>query len=382
MTLAAMRMRRVLLALPSRHFGGTELHTASLAQALVEHGLDVTLVCETALAARLRRAAPGVTLRVADIGWQAELDPAAARAAQGAALTPLLQDLRPDAVVLPLPWPDHGLGAMDAAAALPVMVISHLAPVAGELAALNGVEWPLGLPALAWVAVSDPVARRTERLFGMPRGTIRTILNGVEVPPPLTPAARTVSRARLRAELGLPQGVPVALFAGRLVEAKGADRLPDIAKHFHAACGGVIACAGEGPLRPRLAAAGPGLLRLLGYRQDVGYLLTAADALVLPSRLEGLPLIYLEAAMRQTPVVASRSALACFGETADERALVVSDDDLAGFGAALVRAARADNTAAILDCAWRRGAAHDRAAMHAAHLAVLLGLHALHGKVC
>jgi glycosyltransferase involved in cell wall biosynthesis len=373
------RVRRILVVLPSEDIGGTELHTAALAQAMREQGLDAVLACDAALTARLRQASPGLVLREAAVCWSGRATPDAARAAQAAAVAPLLEELRPEAVVLALPWPNFGLGVMQAAgqAGLPLMVVSHLAPASGWLKGIDAMPWPPTAAGLAWAAVSDPVARQTERLFDMPPGTVRTVPNGVPVPAALAPAEEARLRARLRAELGVAPDTPVALFAGRLEKAKGADLLPAIARAFHAACGGVVACAGRGALRIQVSGAQEDALRLLGYRQDVDRLLLGADALLLPSRMEGLPLIYLEASVRRRPVVASRSALACFGADASERAWVVADEDVAGFAHALAQALRPGSARDVVEEAWRLAAAHDRAAMHRALIGMLRGLCAL-----
>jgi glycosyltransferase involved in cell wall biosynthesis len=47
-------------------------------------------------------------------------------------------------------------------------------------------------------------------------------------------------------------------------------------------------------------------IRFLGYRSDGDALRSAADAMVLPSRSEGLPMVVLEAMMAGLPVVATR----------------------------------------------------------------------------
>lgn len=68
--------------------------------------------------------------------------------------------------------------------------------------------------------------------------------------------------------------------------------------------------AGDGELMPqvraRVEAAGlAGVVRLLGWREDVPDLLHAMDALLLPSRFEGLPRVVLQAMAAGRPVVAT-----------------------------------------------------------------------------
>lgn len=373
-----LQVQRILLVLPSEDIGGTELHTASLTQALQRNGMEAILACDPAVSDRLQPSFPDLKFHKAPVAWVARNGAAAAREAQAAEVASLLEATRPDAVVLALPWPNFGLGVLQAVARarLPLMVVSHLAPASGWLSGIGDMPWPLTQAGLVWIAVSEPVARRTEQLFDMPPGMLRVIPNGVDVPQ-AAPAEEARARAALRAELGVAPETPVALFAGRLEEAKGADRLPAIATAFHAACGGVVACAGRGSWRRQLSTLAKGPLHVLGYRQDVDRLLLGSDALLLPSRIEGLPLIYLEASARRRPVVASRSALACFGPLAEERALVVADDDLPGFARALEQAVRPMQVRAIVEEAFQQALTHDRTAMHEAYINALRGLCAL-----
>jgi glycosyltransferase involved in cell wall biosynthesis len=69
-----------------------------------------------------------------------------------------------------------------------------------------------------------------------------------------------------------------------------------------------VQIVGEGPLRPQLERliAESNLreeVRLLGFRDDIGGLLRAADLFVLPSHDEGLPMSLLEAMSYKVPVI-------------------------------------------------------------------------------
>ena len=327
MTLAVRRLRRLLVPLPSVALGGTEAHTATLVRALAEAGVSVAVAAAPALleglGALLGRAAD---LHAAPIAWRDTEDPTTNAARQSRALAPLLTQLRPDAALLPLPWPSHGLGLQAALGAghLPTLIIGHLAPrepepvPAPQRAALEPAPF-------SWAAVSTPVAQRLATSFGLPPQTVAVIPNAVEVPP-TDPARRARQRQLRRAGLGLAPTAPLVIFAGRLEEKKGADLLPALAERLHEQIGATLAVLGTGPLEAQLtrhpASRPAGPLRLLGQVADVSDWLLAADVLVLPSRLEGCPLIALEAMALGCPIVATAAALECFGDEAADLARI------------------------------------------------------------
>ncbi|KUH33701.1 glycosyl transferase [Thermococcus celericrescens] len=63
---------------------------------------------------------------------------------------------------------------------------------------------------------------------------------------------------------------------------------------------------GDGPLRGSLEASAPGNVRFLGYRGDVGKILSESVLLVLPSRREGFGLVVIEANSLGVPAVGRR----------------------------------------------------------------------------
>jgi glycosyltransferase involved in cell wall biosynthesis len=145
---------------------------------------------------------------------------------------------------------------------------------------------------------------------------------------------RQSARTRLRQALALAPDGPLLLFVGRLEEVKGAELLPDISDRLPV----TLACAGDGPLRGFLdarAAGDPrGLLRMLGPVADPSPWYLAADALLLPSRLEGAPLVFLEAAAHRCPVVATAAALEALGEDAPLMARLAATPDARGMAEA------------------------------------------------
>lgn len=119
-------------------------------------------------------------------------------------------------------------------------------------------------------------------------------------------------RKRVRQKLGLGEDDFFLLAVGRLVYEKGHEfliqALPKVIRQFPNITTGIC---GIGPLQAQLegqiSALGLGdRVRLLGQWENIRELLAAADAFVLPSRWEGLPMALLEAMMAGLPVIAAR----------------------------------------------------------------------------
>jgi len=133
---------------------------------------------------------------------------------------------------------------------------------------------------------------------GVRRDKLRTVPNPVSLPVPNPDA-----------EHKRPDGA--LLFVGRLSAEKGLDVLlralasSRAPKQLTLDVAGDGSCAGEW----KALSASLGLddrVRWLGVRPDVPDLLAKAQVLVLPSLREGLPLVVLEAASCEVPVLASR----------------------------------------------------------------------------
>jgi glycosyltransferase involved in cell wall biosynthesis len=101
----------------------------------------------------------------------------------------------------------------------------------------------------------------------------------------------------------------VVLSTGRLAEQKGLEYLIRAAPLLRPELASTsIVIAGDGPLGERLSRLvsdlGVGdLVKILGFRSDVGDLLAASDLVVLPSLWEGLSISLLEAMAAGKPVV-------------------------------------------------------------------------------
>jgi glycosyltransferase involved in cell wall biosynthesis len=363
------RLARVLVLLPGADIGGAEAHTARLARFLAASGVDLRLAIAAPLRERFAALlGPGLADRLegAPIAWDTARPCEANERRQAEAAAELVAAVQPEVAVLPLPWPTHGLGLQRALAeaGVPVLAVAHLAPVEPESDALDAAG-ALRAGPTRWVAVSQPVAARLAACLGLPPGVVSIVTNGVDVPAE-DPRHRAAARATKRARVGVAGRAPLFVFAGRLEPNKGADLLPAVAERLHAATeGGAVAALGGGkPLRGwDSATVSPGL-HLLGHVPDVAEWLLAADALLLPSRLEGCPLVFLEAAARRCPVIATAAAVEAFGEDAHAMAAVAQEGSAAAIAErALAALAEPVATLRRVEAAYRHAVAHDAAAM-------------------
>lgn len=161
----------------------------------------------------------------------------------------------------------------------------------------------------------------------------RTIPNGISPPPP--PA----DRSSLDREWHTVRGRRLIVCAGRLVAQKNfalavraLAEIPDAA----------LVIMGDGPLRAQLeheaAAAKVGdRVVLAGLRADAREVIGAADAVIITSRSEGLPLVALEALAAGRPIIATRGRWQ-YGLLAHEHdCLLVEPDDATALAAAVRR---------------------------------------------
>lgn len=156
-------------------------------------------------------------------------------------------------------------------------------------------------------AVSRLSARDLERHQRVPQGHMSVIPIGVEIPERLVP--RT-ARDRLTALAKIQSDSEILVHVGSFSPEKNhlvlLERFRRIRDERPAT---KLALLGEGSLRPQveLRSAELGLrssVRFLGARADAAELVGGADLLVLPSTVEGIPGVILEAASRAVPAVA------------------------------------------------------------------------------
>jgi glycosyltransferase involved in cell wall biosynthesis/predicted O-methyltransferase YrrM len=227
----------------------------------------------------------------------------------------LFLEERPDLVVFSDGCPVSLLAAKRAARELDIPCVIVEGLVDERLAGRFAAQLPQIAAAYAGAREVLAVSRQNLRLlhqhFGLPAGRGRVIHYGRPqrffAPP--DPAVR----ARLRAEAGVSDDAVLCLTLARLDPIKGHRHLLEAVRHLQATYQGrniSFAWAGSGPLHSALAEAitalpVPDKVRLLGQRWDVEGWLDAADAFVLSSESEGLPLAVIEAMAKGLAVAAT-----------------------------------------------------------------------------
>jgi glycosyltransferase involved in cell wall biosynthesis len=145
------------------------------------------------------------------------------------------------------------------------------------------------------------------RQLGFPVSKLHVVANGVRVP------ARSAANVELkRRELAIPAGIFAFFYVGRLNPVKDLGTLLQAfaALPTDLAARSRLYLVGDGPERARLEARAadlglPGRAIFLGARNDVSEVLMAADAFVMSSKSEGLPMVLLEAMAAGVPCVAT-----------------------------------------------------------------------------
>jgi glycosyltransferase involved in cell wall biosynthesis len=188
--------------------------------------------------------------------------------------------------------------------------------------------------------VANDEVRRALLRAGEPPERIEVIHHGIDFEwndPERVPRSDALPGLELAPEDRL------VLFSGRLSEEKGALRFLDIAATLRSHPRIRFAMVGDGPLRAQVDAHAVGLgldavVPRLGFVGDVRPYLRRADVVVVPSDIDGLPLVCLESLAMGVRVVASRVGALPDAVRPGLDGAVVASSDLAGFASAIVTA--------------------------------------------
>jgi len=306
-----MDPKRILFVSSMRRYGGGERWMLDTAAGLRDRGHDARLVARpgSVLAARASvRRIPLISMEL-----RGDVDPVA--------MTQLAAHIRrfqPNAVC---PNLDNDIRL--AAAAIRTSRALRPRPARARLIPRRGSGMPLRAKRryrLLYVFDVDRMivnSEATKRSMlrdapWFPEQKARVVYNGIDTAPyaALIPQ-RDALRRKLRATIGAPADAPVVVLVGELDERKQQraviEAVPQVLERFPAAR---VVFVGEGPDRPVIEKAirERGLessVTLLGFRSEIPEILVGADALVLPSRVEGFGYVLVEAMAAGIPTIAS-----------------------------------------------------------------------------
>jgi len=158
-----------------------------------------------------------------------------------------------------------------------------------------------------FIVVSDSLKQMLVEGRGIPAHQVLRIYNGIE----LSQYHPDAEYGNLRSEWGIPQEVSLIGAIGRMVWQKGFEYLieciPEIGRTYPDT---KILIVGDGPLLDGLKALSGRLgveknIIFTGFRSDIKEILSAFDLLVVPSLLEGFPMVTLEAMAMAKPIIAT-----------------------------------------------------------------------------
>jgi glycosyltransferase involved in cell wall biosynthesis len=292
--------------LAGRGWGGAERLACAVARGIEDAGAAVAIETTPDCAAHARMECPGWLDDGADRFARDDARGAVAVFQWANAARRRVLAFRPDVVHLHLSTPAFAGAAARIAAGVPSLWTFHLLPERSwplDYMLRVPCAWPLHLVAKSaratFVAVSQTDASALRERFGA--AAVRCIVNA---PPPPSGAETLTDRA------AWGSAKHALLFVGRLEKQKGLDRLlyalaspPLTAEAF-----GLLAL-GDGPERvglERLAAQlDLGQRVVFAGSMPAGSAMRAADIVVCPSRVEGMPLVPMEAVLSGTAVIAS-----------------------------------------------------------------------------
>ena len=272
---------RAVVVADGRGFGGAQVYARSLVRhAPADVHVDVVTTAEHA---------PHLAADVEARGGRVVVVPTTVREERAPDLQRAVAGLRPDVVQVNLVDPASMLAALEACAAeAPTVATLHMrgevpdpARARAAYAALHHV-----------VAVSAEFAAVAREALGVPEERLTHVVNGVDPVPVVAP----------------PGGaVPVVGALGRLTAQKGFDVLLDAVRRL--VDDGValqVLLGGEGREEAALRERAEGLpVRFLGVQDGPAALLAQVDVFCLPSRVEALPLVLVEAVSAGLPAVAT-----------------------------------------------------------------------------
>ena len=159
-----------------------------------------------------------------------------------------------------------------------------------------------------FIVVSDQLRKTMIQAHHIPAKKVELIYNGIELKE-YNPDQGEISSIGIRKEFTIDKDHFLVVAVGRLVWQKGFEYLIEAVRDI-ASDNIRVLIVGDGPLNRRLRelVSQYGLedrIIFSGPRQDIPTILANADAIAIPSLLEGFPMVTLEAMAMQKPIIAS-----------------------------------------------------------------------------
>ncbi len=295
----------------------------------------------------------------------------------------LLLIVKPDVVLINVPWADHCLGSIVACGLvqLPTAVVFHLIPP--EKVPLSRDRRRLYTWARArhqqWITNSETNRHLLADLFQMPVSDVLCIYNGIKLSAFQSDRSKAATlRQQVREQLNVPASSKLLLTIGRLAPQKGyTDFITILPRLLEAYPDVRLLWAGDGEQRQELSDRLHELdiadrVHLLGHRSDLPRLLQAADLFVFPTRFEGHPFALLEAMAAELPIVTTdASSIPEVIEHEVHGLLCPIGDSAALLNAILWALQYPEQMQAMAQRAYQRVQAFDQTAMSAKTLHVL-----------
>jgi L-malate glycosyltransferase len=188
-------------------------------------------------------------------------------------------------------------------------------------------------------AVSDASMADFRNTYELDAAKMLMIPNGVSIPGTVD---REAARAKLRNAACIPDGAEVLLHVGSFSPEKNhVWMLRSLTPVLEARENVHLVLIGDGPTRPAVESLIDVLghrarVRCLGTRADAADLTAGADLLLLPSLIEGIPGVILEASAHGTPTVAADVGSISDAVDDGETGSLVASGDTVGFSKAIL----------------------------------------------
>jgi len=162
-----------------------------------------------------------------------------------------------------------------------------------------------------FIVVSDVLKNTLIHQHRIPPEKVKRIYNGIEINL-YDPAISESQRTKTRNYFGVRKEDVLIGALGRLVWQKGFEHLLHAARELLKLNKNIkILLVGDGPLKEKLKSQASDLeidncITFTGFRSNITEILSAIDILVIPSLLEGFPMVTLEGMAMAKPIVATR----------------------------------------------------------------------------